>query len=104
MSEDELAIQDAARTFAQERIAPLVSKMDKEAKLDAGLLKEMFEQGVRTESGKQRFRRLLRCVRAWQHREMIATSARVVMPPSLSLSPLSLSLSPLSSLSPLLTH
>lgn len=32
--------------FAQEQIKPLVSKMDEENKLDEGLVKQLFENGL----------------------------------------------------------
>ncbi|KAH0623679.1 hypothetical protein JD844_006720 [Phrynosoma platyrhinos] len=36
----------AVKKFAQERVVPLVQKMDEEAKLDESLLKGLFEQGL----------------------------------------------------------
>lgn len=35
------------RKYAQERIAPLVSKMDEESHMDKDVIKSLFEQGVR---------------------------------------------------------
>lgn len=34
------------RKYAQERIAPLVSKMDEESYMDTDVIKSLFEQGV----------------------------------------------------------
>lgn len=45
-SDDENAFRDAVRAFAEAEIKPLVSKMDEEAKLDAGLLPKLFEMGL----------------------------------------------------------
>eukprot|EP00741_Cyanophora_paradoxa_P003488 tig00000711_g3387.t1 len=38
-------IRDMVLEFAKEKVAPLVQKMDRESKLDAGLLRQLFEQG-----------------------------------------------------------
>ncbi|MCG8372858.1 MAG: acyl-CoA dehydrogenase [Balneolales bacterium] len=46
LTEDEQMLKDAASDFAQSSIAPLVHKMDHEAKLDPGLVKEFFEMGL----------------------------------------------------------
>ena len=46
ISEDEAMLRDAAADFAQSSIAPLVHKMDEEAKLDKGLIKEFFDMGL----------------------------------------------------------
>ena len=45
-SEDELLFQQSVREFAQRDIAPLVSQMDHDQKLDAGLIKKCFELGL----------------------------------------------------------
>ncbi len=45
-TEDEKAFRDAVREFAEAEIKPLVSKMDEEAKMDAGLVKKFFELGL----------------------------------------------------------
>jgi len=45
LSEEEIMFRDVVRKFARLEILPLVKRMDEEAKLDAGLLKKMFEQG-----------------------------------------------------------
>lgn len=45
-SDDESAFRDAVRAFAEAEIRPLVSKMDEEAQLDAGLLPKLFEMGL----------------------------------------------------------
>ncbi len=34
------------KKFAQERIAPFVSKMDEDSVMDAGVISALFEQGV----------------------------------------------------------
>jgi alkylation response protein AidB-like acyl-CoA dehydrogenase len=46
LSEEELMFRDVVRKFARREIAPLVRRMDEEAKLDAGLLKQLFDQGL----------------------------------------------------------
>ncbi|XP_044301524.1 short/branched chain specific acyl-CoA dehydrogenase, mitochondrial [Varanus komodoensis] len=45
-TEEELMIKEMVKKFAEERVAPLVQKMDVEAKLDESLLRELFEQGL----------------------------------------------------------
>ncbi|XP_060624564.2 short/branched chain specific acyl-CoA dehydrogenase, mitochondrial [Anolis sagrei] len=45
-TEEEIMIKEMVKRFAQERVAPLVQKMDEEAKLDESLLKDLFEQGL----------------------------------------------------------
>jgi butyryl-CoA dehydrogenase/short/branched chain acyl-CoA dehydrogenase len=45
LSEEEQMFRDVVRRFARQEIAPLVRKMDEEAKLDAGLLRKIFAQG-----------------------------------------------------------
>lgn len=45
LSEDELMFRDVVRRFARQEIAPLVRRMDEEAKLDPKLLKQLFDQG-----------------------------------------------------------
>jgi alkylation response protein AidB-like acyl-CoA dehydrogenase len=46
LAEDELLLRNSVFKFAQERIAPLVSAMDADAKLAPALLAELFELGV----------------------------------------------------------
>src|SRR5947209_8245823 len=46
LTEEEIAFQTAVRQFAQGQIKPLVSKMDHEAQMDAGLVKQFFEMGL----------------------------------------------------------
>lgn len=46
LSEEELMFRDVVRKFARKEVAPLVRKMDEEGKLDAGLLKKLFAQGM----------------------------------------------------------
>jgi butyryl-CoA dehydrogenase/short/branched chain acyl-CoA dehydrogenase len=46
LSEDEQMFRETCRAFAEERIRPLVRKMDEEAKLDAGLIPELFDLGL----------------------------------------------------------
>lgn len=46
LTDDELAFRDAIREFAESEIRPLVSKMDHEAKMDADLIKKLFEMGL----------------------------------------------------------
>lgn len=45
-SEDELMLRDAAADFAKSAVAPLVSQMDHEARLDPQLIKQFFEMGL----------------------------------------------------------
>eukprot|EP01138_Halocafeteria_seosinensis_P002399 gb/GECG01002456.1/.p1 GENE.gb/GECG01002456.1/~~gb/GECG01002456.1/.p1 ORF type:complete len:430 (+),score=70.84 gb/GECG01002456.1/:1-1290(+) len=44
-TEEERAIQDAVRRFAQDVIAPKVNEMDKNATMDPEIIRGMFEQG-----------------------------------------------------------
>jgi short-chain 2-methylacyl-CoA dehydrogenase len=46
LAEDERMFQDQVRAFAEERVRPLVSKMDAEAKLDPALIRECFDLGL----------------------------------------------------------
>lgn len=39
-------MRDAVRRFAQERIAPFVSKMDEDSVMDAGVISALFQQGL----------------------------------------------------------
>ena len=45
-TEQEEMLRDTVSKFAQNEIQPLVSKMDHEGRLDKGLLKSLFEQGL----------------------------------------------------------
>ena len=46
LSEDEQAFREAIRQFAEGEIKPLVTKMDEDAKMDSGLIKQCFEMGL----------------------------------------------------------
>ena len=46
LSEEEQLFRDSCRSFAEERIKPHVKRMDEEAKLEAGLVPELFELGL----------------------------------------------------------
>src|SRR5207249_5396025 len=46
LSEDEQLFRDSCRCFAQERIRPLVRKMDEEAKLEDGVIPDLFQLGL----------------------------------------------------------
>jgi short-chain 2-methylacyl-CoA dehydrogenase len=46
LSEEEQMFQEAVREFAVEQIRPLVHDMDKDAKMDPGLIRSFFELGV----------------------------------------------------------
>ena len=46
LSEDEQAFQEAIRDFAENQIKPLVQEMDKNAQMDKGMLKQLFEMGI----------------------------------------------------------
>ncbi len=46
LGEDEKMLQDQVRQFAEGSVRPLVTKMDHEAALDPGLIKECFELGL----------------------------------------------------------
>eukprot|EP01104_Vermistella_antarctica_P006815 TRINITY_DN17515_c0_g1_i1.p1 TRINITY_DN17515_c0_g1~~TRINITY_DN17515_c0_g1_i1.p1 ORF type:complete len:419 (+),score=77.79 TRINITY_DN17515_c0_g1_i1:167-1423(+) len=45
-SEDEVLLRENVARFAREQIGPKVAEMDENAKLDAGVLKQCFEQGI----------------------------------------------------------
>ncbi|XP_007420845.1 short/branched chain specific acyl-CoA dehydrogenase, mitochondrial isoform X1 [Python bivittatus] len=45
-TEEELMIKETVKKFAQERVVPLVQKMDADAKLDDSLLQDLFGQGL----------------------------------------------------------
>src|SRR5262245_59641736 len=46
LSEEEELFRGSCRDFAEERIQPLVRKMDEEAKLDKGIIHQLFELGL----------------------------------------------------------
>ncbi len=46
LSEDEQAFREAIRQFAEGEIKPLVTKMDEDAQMDSGLIKQCFEMGL----------------------------------------------------------
>src|SRR5262245_53614578 len=46
LSEDEELFRDSCRAFAEERIKPLVRKMDEEAKLEKSIIPELFSLGL----------------------------------------------------------
>jgi short/branched chain acyl-CoA dehydrogenase len=46
LSEDEVMFRDQVRQFAEERVRPLVNKMDHEAKMSPELIKACFELGI----------------------------------------------------------
>ena len=46
LSEDEVMFRDAVREFAEAEVAPLTAKMDEEQKMDAGLVRQLFEMGL----------------------------------------------------------
>ena len=46
LSEDEAMFRDAVRDFAEERVRPLVHKMDEEANIPRPLIDALFELGV----------------------------------------------------------
>src|SRR5215468_6296126 len=46
LSEDEQLFRDSCRSFAEERIQPLVRKMDEEAKLEKSVIPQLFELGL----------------------------------------------------------
>jgi len=46
LSDDELLFRDTCRSFAEERIRPLVSRMDQEARLDPDIIPELFGLGL----------------------------------------------------------
>src|SRR5262249_4484232 len=46
LSEDEELFRDSCRSFAEQRIKPLVRKMDEEAKLEKSIIPELFSLGL----------------------------------------------------------
>src|SRR5688572_32614877 len=46
LAEDESLFRDTCRSFAEQRIKPHVRRMDDEAKLDPGLIPELFDLGL----------------------------------------------------------
>ena len=46
LSEDEGLFRDSCRDFSEEQIRPLVRKMDDEAKLDPGIISQLFDLGL----------------------------------------------------------
>ena len=46
LSEDEELFRDSCRDFSEEQIRPLVRRMDAEAKLDPGVISQLFDLGV----------------------------------------------------------
>jgi short/branched chain acyl-CoA dehydrogenase len=46
LSEDEQLFRDSCRSFAEERIGPLVRKMDDEARLEKSIIPQIFELGL----------------------------------------------------------
>src|SRR6185295_78603 len=46
LSEDEQLFRESCRSFAEERIQPLVHKMDEEAKLENGIIPQLFDLGL----------------------------------------------------------
>src|SRR5215470_17503733 len=46
LSEDEELFRDSCRSFAEQRIKPLVRKMDDEAKLEQSIIPQLFELGL----------------------------------------------------------
>jgi butyryl-CoA dehydrogenase/short/branched chain acyl-CoA dehydrogenase len=46
LSEDEQLFRDSCRSFAEERIGPLVRKMDEEARLEKSIIPQIFELGL----------------------------------------------------------
>src|SRR3954462_2212757 len=46
LSEDEELFRESCRGFAEERIQPLVRKMDEEAKLEKSIIPELFDLGL----------------------------------------------------------
>jgi len=46
LSDDEQLFRDSCRSFAEERIKPLVHQMDEEAMLDTGIIPQLFELGL----------------------------------------------------------
>src|SRR3954466_11421208 len=46
LAEDEQLFRESCRSFAEDRIKPLVRKMDQEAKLDHSIIPELFDLGL----------------------------------------------------------
>src|ERR1700677_924565 len=46
LSEEELLFRETVRPFARDEVAPLVRRMDEEQRLDARLLRRLFELGL----------------------------------------------------------
>jgi alkylation response protein AidB-like acyl-CoA dehydrogenase len=46
LTEEEQMFRDMVRQFAEETVAPLVHDMDRDAKMDSGLISQMFELGL----------------------------------------------------------
>jgi alkylation response protein AidB-like acyl-CoA dehydrogenase len=46
LSEEERLLRDSVLGFARERVAPHVARMDRESRLEPGLLREMFQLGL----------------------------------------------------------
>ena len=46
LSDDEQLFRDSCRSFAEDRIKPLVHKMDEEAKLEKSVIPELFDLGL----------------------------------------------------------
>jgi butyryl-CoA dehydrogenase/short/branched chain acyl-CoA dehydrogenase len=46
LSEEEQLFQATARQFAEEQVRPLVARMDREAQLDPGLVRQLFDLGL----------------------------------------------------------
>lgn len=46
LTEEEQMFRDTVRQFAEEAVAPLVMQMDQAAKMDGGLIKQLFELGL----------------------------------------------------------
>jgi len=46
LSEDHLAVQDVARSFAEKKLKPRAEEFDSESKMDMDLLREMGELGL----------------------------------------------------------
>jgi alkylation response protein AidB-like acyl-CoA dehydrogenase len=46
LSEEESMFRDAVRDFAEAEVAPLVMRMDEEQKMDAGLIRQLFDLGL----------------------------------------------------------
>src|SRR5947209_13644451 len=46
LSEDEQLFRQSCRSFAEERIRPLVRKMDEEARLEPSIIPQLFELGL----------------------------------------------------------